>query len=250
MKSVQEIIQAYEKIGVILSSSGNGGLVIEMSKDLTAIQYEELRSNKVAILDYLTNKKPKNLIQENQCYGVFDELGFVGSQYDSLSNQYQSESGSFWSRWSKQFEITPQQALGINISELERQIIDFLKENGTLDIKIVAKKLGRDEQAIRQTVQKSVLIEYRKTVFNQVVCETLLLNEVNYPARFVSFVELQQNLTIDDTLFLIEKCEVYIKQNDSEYCKEWVDFSVRFVNYYRDNDDVVITLKKALVYRF
>jgi hypothetical protein len=87
-------------------------------------------------------------------------------------------------------------------------------------------------------------------VFNQVVCENLLLNEVNYPDRFVSFVELRQGLTIGDVLLLIEKCEVYIKQNDSEYYKEWVDFSVRFVNYYRNNDDVVITLKKALVYRF
>lgn len=177
----------------------------------------------------------------------FDELGYVSEKYDHLSDQYQSQPVSFWSRYTKQVEITPQQALGIEkISNLERQISDFLRKNRSWSIdNYIAKTLNRSKQDIRQAVQNSALIEYRKVDDY----EGLLLKEVNYPAHFVAFVESLKTIDLDDLLQLLEKIESYLKQHGQDHLDDWVKFCTRFVIYHKDTDNPVASLRKALIYQ-
>lgn len=68
-------------------------------------------------------------------------------------------------------------------------------------------------------------------------------------SRLVTFVELRRDLTIDDILKILEKCELFIKHHDKDHLDEWVKFCTRFVKFYRDGDNLIARLRDALLFQ-
>jgi len=48
---------------------------------------------------------------------------------------------------------------------------------------------------------------------------------------------------------MLEECESFIKHHDKDHLDEWVKFCTRFVDFYRDGDNPIATLRTALIYQ-